>query len=76
LDPTVLHPRHLLGTSPDCDGLGQPERLLGYLQGTRGGEAQRSLHRCRWVTTGVWYHTVDGACFDASGPDAILGYVI
>jgi hypothetical protein len=66
---------HLMSTAPDCEGLGNPESILGYIATARGKEMLRGLWRCR-TPSGGYTHALDLPCDPGMANSTVeLGFV-
>ncbi len=67
--------KHLLSVKEDCESLGRPEFIVGYVSSMRGWETLRALRRCGdpRVPNANFSHALDLECHEGGG--ALLGYV-
>jgi hypothetical protein len=56
----------------DCEGIGKPEVIVGYVSTARGWETLRALRRCRGAGS-RFSHALDLDRGD--GPSQLLGFV-
>lgn len=65
---------HFMSTTPDCDGSGPPESVLGYVSVRAHTGMPRFLRQCR-RPGGVKYHTLDAYCLPGD-TSTTLGHVM
>ena len=71
-------PRHFLSLRADCEAMGKPEFVVGYVSSARGWETLRALRRCGSLRTAAgavssFSHALDLGCHGGGG--TLLGYV-